>query len=78
MRTHCTAQGTGACCTAQLSAPRWPKWEANPREGVHVNTEPIHSAVRRKQTQHCKATIIQQKLMKNLTEEKNVGVSWGE
>ena len=78
MRTHCTAQGTRVCCTAQLSAARWPEREANPREGVHVNTEPIHSAVRRKQTQHYKATIIQQKLMKNLMGETNVGVSWGE
>lgn len=37
MRTHCTAQGTRVCCTAQLSAARWPEREANPREGVHVN-----------------------------------------
>ena len=53
-------------CIAQrtlLGALWWPKWEGNPREGRHVYVWLIHFAVQWKLMQHCKATLLQQKLL---------------
>ena len=54
MRTHCTSQGT------LFNALLLPRWEGDTdQEEVYVYTQLIHCAAQQKQTQHCKATIVQ-------------------
>ena len=64
MRTHCTSQAT------LLNALLLPRWEGDTdQEEVYVCTELIHFAAQQKQTQACKSTLFQQKLIQKLIQQ---------